>query len=128
MKWINHFLEKKDVSLFFTKLKKTLSREKNHMNIIKAYFLGGFVYDLDRYRELKDAIQLNSFQKSFEALSYNVKEDNIELYFVESKENEGLLISLVAPVELYESESILDIFPCTKEDLEGVKKELIYSI
>jgi hypothetical protein len=124
MAWLN-FVKKEKENPFFTKLKRVLSKDIKLESIRSIYYLGGFEYSKNGYEKARAAIlsgNLNSFLKS---ISYNVQQDNIELYLMDFGLRRSIVM-ILDPVELYQRETVLDTFQI-EEELELSSAEKIYS-
>jgi hypothetical protein len=117
----------KKASSFFAKLKGLNAKQKFADKIEKAYYLGGVVYNDENYTNVLQAVYNNTLDEFLKTRSYNTQQDNIELYWVKDDKDESKILLVLDPVELYESEKVLEIISSTNDywiNLSGA--QLIY--
>jgi hypothetical protein len=125
MNFLIGIIGKKKVNAFFQKLSRCLKRQNPEIKVRSAYFLFGTPYSESTFFDIKNAIaknELDVFRKN--AVLYDVRIDNIELYLIEKQNNQFCIVLLLDAYELYSREEILGIFPVENIDYE---KDLIYS-
>ena len=108
---------------YYTKLKKALLRQKFQINIKAAYFLFGIPDSEMNLKMIKKDNSENALSEINKLIFYDIKMDNIEIYFVEDIYNKFYLILLKDPVELWEAETIIEIIPVKSKEY---KMESIY--
>jgi hypothetical protein len=118
---LNMFDSKKE-NPFFTKLKNLNSKQNFAGKIVKAYYLGGVVYNDENYENVMQAISESSLDVFFENNTYNTQENNIELYWIDDDKEQIKILVLLDPVELYENEKVLEIVPSTNDFTGKVTK------
>jgi hypothetical protein len=110
MKWLN-FIKKKKENPFFTKLKGLIPLSIKLKDIKSIFYVGGIAYSESDYEKVKTAILENELDSFLKRVVYDVHHDNIELYLVEDKADNQVILLLFDPVELYQKEQILEIIP-----------------
>lgn len=114
----------------FKLIEKCLTQHIKLNDVHKIYYLGGVVYTKENLNEVLKSINENKLISFFEKNSYNTLEDNIELYYILSKDGKSNNLSLIlSPYEFLESEQVLNIIKVDKIDFLESKQdvELIYS-
>ena len=111
---------------FYEKLKDINKREPFAAIIKKAFYLGGFVFSSQGAELVEEAILQNRLKIFLEDISYNIREDNIELYLIEDELNQVKVIVIRDPVELYNQEKVLKIIPGSYSLVDEVASKQIY--
>ncbi len=99
-------------------LTKLFSRNKNPMlekleritkvNLKEVYYSFGFVYSNDNYQKFKKCLEQNSLAIAKKELEFDVKEDNLEIYFVTDFNDIKYIIILIDYFEPLQKEEILE--------------------
>jgi hypothetical protein len=123
IKWLlrSFLIPKKEEHVYYKLIQKILIKH-GFTNLNKINFLGGFQYNNHDYQTLKELIHIDIMAMSdfLESRPYEVKSDNILVFYLEVKdEDKYYIISIFDPYELYQIEYLMDIFPYSKitEDL-----------
>ena len=97
---------------FYEKLKE-INKRKPFLNKVKrAFYLGDFKYTSNGFEIIKNAIYQGKLNSILSEQNYDVREDNIELYLIESDLEQLNLIVIFDPYELYVGEDLIGIIPC----------------
>ncbi|WP_437922390.1 hypothetical protein [Sphingobacterium sp. LRF_L2] len=99
---------------FYEKLKAINKRKPFLDKVKRAFYLGGFKYTSDGFEIIKNAIYQCELNSILSEQNYDAREDNIELYLIESDLEEVNLIVIFDPYELYVGEDLIGIIPCDK--------------
>ncbi|WP_437918748.1 hypothetical protein [Sphingobacterium sp. LRF_L2] len=99
---------------FYEKLKAINKRKPFLDKVKRAFYLGGFKYTSDGFEIIKNAIYQCELNSILSGQNYDAREDNIELYLIESDLEEVNLIVIFDPYELSAGEDLIGIIPCDK--------------
>ena len=106
---LNSFGNEKPNSMF---VKLSLALKHSNLKIPKfkkAYFIVGFLVNIDKYCELKQKVlRTDSIFELLLNLQKDVSKDNIEIYLVQVSDNDYIFIGMFDPVELFQNPYILD--------------------
>lgn len=97
---------------FYEKLKEINKRQPFLNKVKRAFYLGGFKYTSNGFEIIKNAIYQGKLNSILSEQNYDVREDNIELYLIESDLEQLNLIVIFDPYELYVGEDLIGIIPC----------------
>ena len=112
---------------FFIKLLSVLKSQSEIQSYDRIFFLGGFEFSDSAYKKCRELIIENKLTEAVTVTNYNAQSDNVEMYYFEDKKHSRhYLLLLYDPVELFDSEHILDILEYSGIVPEKLKHKIVY--